>query len=289
MFYKLVIIYVCIFILTIQASHSKNIDVALTSGWNLVSFPMNEDQINISSFLDSHLFNENGNTISSNEMIQEIWGYHQKWECFIFSSSSTTCETSLESLKVHHGYWLLVSQNGRLGFSSDEYSLRPLEITTPGWHLLGMNIKESSSFKTKVLFNTSFYSNHGPSNVGKVMNYNSQWRDYYSETSDGELQTMEPGRGYWFFVEELDQTISQNSPLSIQTPKINPNFVPKNPVAISQDTKVALSWDPIDGANTYNVYYSTSSSLSTSNYFEKFSVSDSSNTTKTNLLNTTKY
>jgi hypothetical protein len=211
-----------------SSAFAAPIDFALTQGWNLVTVPVNTET-EITGFLSTRLLDAAGGNAPS--LLVRIWSYGKAsegsapgWLSYATASKETS---ALQNFKPNHGYWFYLSAPAILRLPDDkDFSMRPLEIDRTSWAMVGFGNKVPLSFKDEVLNSNYIDDNHVPENIRRVWGYSSSegWKNYQpANQTASTTSTMNPGRGYWFYVAnhtagETTYTVSESSPITITPP-----------------------------------------------------------------------
>jgi hypothetical protein len=155
-------------------------DLALTSGWNLISLNKLPSDISISSVLSA-----------LTGKINSVWAYDGEWQVYDPSKPELS---DLHEMEPGKGYWLKLNSSAYMNITGDSSS--GVINLTPGWNLVGFN---SGTSKTpSVAFSTiagKYYS---------VWSYvDGAWKFYDpSNTGSSTLSEILPGGGYWIKMKE---------------------------------------------------------------------------------------
>jgi hypothetical protein len=176
---------ICLALLGLSITHrtqaSNNFILGLSSGWNLVSVPI-----------------ETGDTISNvlspiNGKYAAVYAYDgQTYESYVPGSSNNT----LTHLNAGRGYWIFMNEAASLTITG-EADAPPNVHLKKDWNLVGYNRRDSLpvaqafvSIADKVLV---------------IYNYNVQTKTYQSYvfgSESGEFELLEAGKGYWVYAKE---------------------------------------------------------------------------------------
>jgi hypothetical protein len=166
--------------ITIAVSSS----VQLVEGWNLISVPVESFDSSINSVLSS------------------IGGdYTAVWTYDAVTSRWLRCDlegpdflNDLESIQTGFGYWILMSRPGTLNIHGAlSGTTMPLQ---EGWNLIGCNSLTPLSITDAISSMDSEASvwTYDPGTDG--------WLGYEPGENSNDLDSLEPGRGYWIYTPE---------------------------------------------------------------------------------------
>jgi formylglycine-generating enzyme required for sulfatase activity len=183
------------------------LDIELSSGWNLITIPINEPQ-GVRGFLSAHLFRDGAPVTDVDETIRRIWVYDDGWASYANGSG-------FDNFKPNHGYWFYLAQPATISINDNDFSLLPLQINKTGWVLVGIGNRVPLSFANEVLAQKYIDDNHVPQNVRRIWGYKGIWSSFTTfPEMDDVTKTMNPGQGYWFYVQSHEEyDISSANPL----------------------------------------------------------------------------
>jgi hypothetical protein len=155
--------------------------VQLVQGWNLISLPVAAFDTSISSVLSPI----DGSYVSAwtYDSVASRWlRHHIEGPGFL---------TDLSSIQAGVGYWILMSSPGTLSVYGDipEVGIR----LQKGWNLVGCNSL------TCLDVADAMSSLNGEFSVWTFDPETVEWLNYSPQDSFNDLNTIEPGRGYWIY------------------------------------------------------------------------------------------
>jgi len=168
---------------------TKTFEISLKEGWNLISLPLQPEDLSIASVLAP---------ISGNYGI--IWAYDASdsldpWKKY---DPSVPFGNDLLEMEAGSGYWILMGAEDTLPVTGS-LPVLPVSGLEPGWNLIGYTSLSSQPI-TDVLSSIS-------SNYSIVWAYDASdtadpWKKYDPSVPFGnDLTEMEPGKGYWILEE----------------------------------------------------------------------------------------
>jgi hypothetical protein len=147
--------------------------LALSTGWNLISLPLQPSNTAISTVL---------NDISGKYAI--VWSYvNGAWK-----KHQPGKPSDLTTLEAGYGYWIYMSVSNSLTITGQPASPPAIHLGN-GWNLIGWNPQSSTSASESLSTISGSYS--------IVWSYvNNAWKKY-QPGKPSDLNTFEPGYGYW--------------------------------------------------------------------------------------------
>jgi hypothetical protein len=170
------------YLLQIDESESPGTDttaqIPLRAGWNLISLPLTP-----ASKATSSVLSELGSKFEA------IYGFDgRSYQTYIPGSSFN----DLLEMDAGRGYWVYMNESGILNIKG---AVAPRQVPlTQGWNLAGFNSKSALPISTAL----------STLNYEAIYSYNSITNDYSVQVPEGtgDLTMLEPGRGYWIYVEQ---------------------------------------------------------------------------------------
>ncbi|MGV8152069.1 MAG: S8 family serine peptidase [Candidatus Nanoarchaeia archaeon] len=165
--------------------------IYLYKGWNLISVPLKNSDMSISSIL-GHI-NESYNSIYSYNALTGQWQ--------IYNSKQTLFDqaSSLVKLDLGNAYWVDASEDIVFEVSGANYSNYSIDLQK-GWNLVGYPINNEKSVESALESIKDKYD--------IIYTYdaeNSLWEfysPYSTEIYENSLETLEAGKGYWIYMYE---------------------------------------------------------------------------------------
>ncbi|MBU0628027.1 MAG: hypothetical protein KKC75_02470 [Nanoarchaeota archaeon] len=146
-------------------------NITLISGWNLLSFPLNQ-------------LNKSINYVFNNINHSKIFSYNGTWLYYYNETNN-----NFNEINETKGYWVKSLNNQTLTLKGNNFS-SPLNISLEqGWNLIGYPSLNTSNV-------TDFFKD---ANITTVFSYNGSWLSYNPSRNDSlnTLKQMKPGYGYW--------------------------------------------------------------------------------------------
>ena len=163
---------------TINETTGESFDLELGAGWNLISIPLEIDNTSINAVFP---------TANDGD---ELYTYNGKWIPATYYSGYGW-DGNLETVVPDKGYWYSATTAYTATIKGTEAGTRSVSIAE-GWNLIGY---------TKLNPANLSYLLPNVTDGDELYTYNGKWKPatYYSGYGwDGELSTMEPGKGYWY-------------------------------------------------------------------------------------------
>jgi len=163
---------------TINETTGTSFDLNLGAGWNLISIPLVIDNTSINAVFP----NANDG--------DELYTYSGGWIPATYYSGYGW-DGDLETVEPDKGYWYSATMAYTATITGTDAGTRSVSIAD-GWNLIGYT-KLSPANLSYLLANVT--------DGDELYAYNNGWipATYYSGYGwDGELSTMEPGKGYWY-------------------------------------------------------------------------------------------
>lgn len=147
--------------------------LSLSNGWNLISLPLQPSDTSISTVL---------NDISGKYLI--VWSYvNGAWK-----KHQPGKPSDLTTLEAGRGYWIYMSESKSLTITGQPASPSAIQLGN-GWNLTGWNPQSSASASDSLSTISDKYL--------IVWSYvNGAWKKY-QPGKPSDLNTFEPGYGYW--------------------------------------------------------------------------------------------
>jgi len=163
---------------TINGTTGDSFDLELGAGWNLISIPLEIDNTSINAvFPDAN----DGD---------ELYTYSGGWIPATYYSGYGW-DGDLKTFEPDKGYWYSANTTYTATINGTEAGTRTVSIAE-GWNLIGY---------TRLTPANLSYLLANVTDGDELYAYNEGWipATYYSGYGwDGELSTMEPGKGYWY-------------------------------------------------------------------------------------------
>ena len=155
----------------------NQVTIHIHPGWNLIGISLKPNDTSIEAIFGENLRN-----------IQYIYGYYNgSWSYWIRGIQS-----KLSELKPGYGYWVKATEN----FNITLIGSIPEELNiTDGWNLIALCGNETMPIDEWI----SEYP--GWKDVFTYTTIEERWL-YYIRGIGGNLETIEPGRGYWLYIEK---------------------------------------------------------------------------------------
>jgi len=205
--FKTIILLVGILGLFVSSFEAANQRV-LTSGWNLVSIPVNEAKSVPTYLLNALVSGEVGN-------VSKIWTYSAGWKQWNKDVKEASLTTFVEFFP-NQGYWFLMESSDTLDLDVERFATRALQINATGWALASFNQDTVLDMRTSVLNNDTVDINHVTENIAKIWGYDGGWKFYIPVDQSGSLTSVVPGYAYWFLAQNVgDKVIDKSNVLTI--------------------------------------------------------------------------
>ena len=159
--------------------------IELAEGWNLVSAPVEAFDTSMDSVLSS---------ISGN--YTAVWSYDAvtpKW--LRYDMEGPDFLNDLDTMQRGVGYWILMSSPGTLNINGTMPETG-IELQT-GWNLVGCN-----SLTALDDMESAMSSINGEFSVWTLDQESGEWLNYDPQDSFNDLNSIEPGKGYWIYTPE---------------------------------------------------------------------------------------
>lgn len=171
--------------ITVTSKVINTLNIPLYEGWNLISIPVRTADNNIENIFSSI----NGKYVS-------IWAYNNGWNLSVFNTSFKS-KAEIKTIEPEFGYWIKMLSDSMLTITGKALTDTSINLNT-GWNLIGCKSTEPKSINMVIQpISEQVISIWGYDNQRK------QWQQYMINGSSkiNSLETMEPGKGYWFNVE----------------------------------------------------------------------------------------
>ncbi|NLA75727.1 MAG: hypothetical protein GX846_09720, partial [Deltaproteobacteria bacterium] len=155
---------------------------AVTSSWNLVTIPKTTVKTTVNNALTPIMSN-----------VISIWAYeNNSWK--VFDPSKPETSSTLNGLAPGRAVWVNMSQDAELAISA-AVTVDPV-ILVPGWNLVGYNSSTSKNISGAI----SSISK----NIKGIWTYaDGKWKIFDPKNPGlSDLQVLEPGSGYWVYVDK---------------------------------------------------------------------------------------
>jgi outer membrane protein assembly factor BamB len=249
------------------------LDIGLSVGWNLVTVPVSSPQP-VYNFLSGKLYVDGIIRTDVDNIVARIWSYDGSWLSYSNGSGELT------EFKSNLGYWFYMKKAAVLRIADDSFLISNIKMERSGWHLIGVGNKSPLSFANDVLHENFISTDHVPENIKKVWGYRSGWEYFVTYPAKFGMSNLNPGFGYWFYVQNHDDhNVSKENPLIITPPGLS--WV----LTFPGYEQITVSWSPVSGASAYRIYSSTSPAISTTGLFFTVSADDGNSTLITGLEN----
>jgi hypothetical protein len=157
---------------------AEKAELNLQQGWNLISLPLEPANSSIEQVLS---------TISGKYLA--VYEYDSSLGNYLVYA--TGFESSLKSLRSGKGYWIYMEEASKLSITGSE-GPRTLSLKT-GWNLIGIRGTRSVQIKDAI---------RGiEDRLNVIYQYGSGKYSGYDPAGQMEFQTLDPGKGYWVYVE----------------------------------------------------------------------------------------
>jgi hypothetical protein len=166
-----------------EQGQSDQFEMSLVEGWNLISIPLQMDNNSINAVF----------TNASNEDV--LFSYDGGGWITTTYYSGYGWDGDFETIELDKGYWYGANSAYTVTIEGTEAGTRNVPITT-GWNLIGYTRQNESGLDDLI---------PNASNEDVLFAYEGRWitATYYSGYGwDGELNKMEPGKGYWYGANE---------------------------------------------------------------------------------------
>jgi hypothetical protein len=168
-----------------EQGQSDQFEMSLVEGWNLISIPLQMDNNSINAVF----------TNASNEDV--LFAYDDGgWITATYYSALPGWHGDLETIELDKGYWYGANSAYTVTIEGTEASTRDVSITT-GWNLIGYTRQNEAGLDDLI---------PNASNEDVLFAYGGEWitATYYSALPGwhGDLNKMEPGKGYWYGANE---------------------------------------------------------------------------------------
>jgi formylglycine-generating enzyme required for sulfatase activity len=201
---------ILLFVIFCSVLTSAELVKPLQKGWNLVNFPVQSNVSgfeNINSYLRAHLRPTNGQISDSTQLINKIWSYDGGW----YGYSPSKPDSTLTSLKPGLGCWVLMEQEAVLFVDDSELSQTNVQISNPGWALVGFGNNKSFAFSKLY---ESIQNPHTENNMVKVWGFDGTWKGADVSNASKELTPLE---GAWILLQNNESVlISEQTPFKIK-------------------------------------------------------------------------
>ena len=153
------------------------VELEFKIGWNLVSIPLEPVDPTVDAVFQDNLAH-----------VEAIYGYKSgSWLCWF-----PVAPSNLTELERSRGYWVLSDSNFKITLMGSIGSSSPLLY---GWNLIGVNVIDPVSTE-------EYLSGSGWTMVFNYDEVTGVWQHYIRGVG-GPLATMQPGEGYWVYVESI--------------------------------------------------------------------------------------
>jgi hypothetical protein len=194
-----------LFLLGIATHHA--VQATLQSGWNLFSPVLGSDQDAQTHFTILGL-----NPAAD---ISKVWSYDPNvgWTKFVPGEDNSTVGR-FQNLKVGGGYWVFMNTQRTVELS-DAFSTYSVDLSGSGWNLIGLGSSQNVAIDADNFLNEANFSTGDVNSIRKIWGFNgSTWKSYAPSSGSNNLDSLDPGLGYWFLILSDLEINSQNVSLS---------------------------------------------------------------------------
>jgi len=174
--------------------------IRLVEGWNLIGLPVEPVNGSVIAVFSEHIY-----------YVEAIYAYYNgTWHYWLGMNMSNT----LGDLRPGYGYWMFVSKSFNLIIVGHRCS-RPEMVE--GWNLIAVASLSSESVE-------EYLEGYDWRAVYDYVEENGTWL-YYIRGVGGCLTTLEPGEGYWVYIDPPVDPSSAPSELSEERSDPNPSWI----------------------------------------------------------------
>lgn len=176
----------------------------LQSGWNLVAFPLDQDNFSLAWALGRQI--DGADTPEQSAMICSFDVEHQQFRASWLHATQSEWRGEVQGLERGQGYFIKIPQNDPLALTLSGYVPEaPIAVKIrPGWNLVGNPIPATVSLQQSGLVPSGFAGAPGRTNSDQIYqlqgnDYRQAWFNSATQSWEGDFDQFEIGAGFWIY------------------------------------------------------------------------------------------